>query len=94
MNTDPIALQGEHWVALYLDEFNEHFDSAGFYPHPYFETYLIAKGPKYMYNDKRVQNYDTNSCGDFCLMYCYFRARNYPFTDIMSMFLATLCLTK
>ena len=94
VNTDPMALPGEHWVALYFDERNEHFDSAGFQPRPYFETYLNSKGSKYMYNDKRVQNFSTNSCGKFALMYCYFRARNYSFSDIISMFSDNLILNE
>jgi len=85
VNSDPIAFKGEHWEVLYFDKINEHFDSVGLEPHPVLETHLITNGPKYRFNSKRVQNYHTNSCGLFCLFFCYFRARAYSFIDIMDM---------
>ena len=32
VNSDPAALPGQHWYAVYFTTINEHFDSAGFYP--------------------------------------------------------------
>ena len=94
VNCDPIALPGSHWVVVYVDTICEHFDSAGFKPRADFETYLIAHGPRYMYNDQRVQGYNSNTCGLFCLYYCYFRCRGHSFSDIMNMFSTNLYINE
>lgn len=94
VNTDPISLPGEHWIVLFMSTVCEHFDSAGMKPRDEFENYLTAKGPTYMYNDKRVQSFDTETCGLFCLFYCYFRCRGYKFKEIMDMFYDNLLLNE
>lgn len=93
VNTDPISMPGEHWVVLFMDNVNEHFDSAGIAPRPDFKDYLTMRGI-YMYNDKRVQSFNTNTCGQFCLFYSYFRSRGFSFDDIMSMFTDNLKLNE
>ena len=94
VNSDPISLPGTHWYAIYMDKINEHFDSAGFKPSETMEVYLIAKGPKYRYNSKRVQAFYSKSCGLFCLFYCYFRCRGFTFSQIMNMFSDNLKLNE
>ncbi len=46
-NTDPIAKGGEHWVAMWLDEEAEFFDSYGHNPStfPQFTPFLQAYQP-------------------------------------------------
>ena len=39
-----------------------------------------------MYNNKRVQNYGTNTCALFCLFYSFFSSRKVSFQHIMTMF--------
>lgn len=94
VNTDPIALPGTHWVVLFMDTICEHFDSAGFTPRDGFDIYLTAKGPRYIYNDTRLQNINSSTCGLFCLFYCYFRCRGYSFADILNMFSSNLQLNE
>ena len=94
VNSDPASEAGTHWYALYFDKISEHFDSSGFKPISVLENHLVLHGPKYMYNNVRVQNFDTNSCGLFCLFYSYFRCRNYSFKDIMNMFSDNLQLNE
>lgn len=95
VNTDPIALPGQHWVTLFMDrELCEHFDSAGLRPRNDFELYLTAKGPNYLYNNNRLQDFNTETCGLFCLFYCYFRCRNYSFNEILDMFYDNLKLNE
>lgn len=94
VNTDPIALPGSHWVVLFMDKICEHFDSAGFKPRDGFDTYLTAKGPNYMFNDTRLQNVSSSTCGLFCLFYCYFRCRGFSFVDILNMFSSNLQLNE
>ena len=86
VNSDPAGLPGKHWYTVFFNSINEHFDSAGFYPNSILEAELISHGPRFQYNDNRVQAYRSDTCGLFCLFYCYFRCRGYLFKDIMNMF--------
>ena len=86
VNSDPSGLPGKHWFAVFFTTINEHFDSAGFYPNKVLEAELIAHGPRFQYNDNRVQTFYSDTCGLFCLFYCYFRCRGYSFREIMDMF--------
>ncbi len=45
-----------------------------------------------MFNSKRLQNYNSNVCGQYCLMYSYYRCRGYKFEEIISMFSDNLIL--
>ena len=94
VNTDALPGRGKHWVCLYMDTVCEHFDSAGYEPRKDFETFLINYGPPYMFNNKRVQDFNTDSCGKFCLMYAYFRCHGYSFNDILDMFKNNLALNE
>ena len=94
VNSDPANKPGRHWFALFFTTVNEHFDSAGFYPNPTLEAKLIAHGPKFQYNDRRVQAFHSETCGLFCLFYCYFRCRGYSFRKIMKMFSDNLQLNE
>ena len=94
VNSDPIRLAGTHWYALLLDNVNEHFDSAGLVPEESLNDYLSLQGTKYLYNSKRVQAFDTDTCGLYCLFYCYFRCRGHSFREIMNMFSDNLKLNE
>lgn len=86
VNSDPAELPGRHWFAVFFTTVNEHFDSAGFYPNATLEDELIVHGPRFQYNNRRVQAYHSDTCGLYCLFFCYFRCRGYSFRDIMNMF--------
>ena len=94
VNTDPSSLPGEHWVTLFIDSVCEHFDSSGIRPRKDFENYLIAHGPNYMFNNQRVQDFKTDTCGLYCLMYAYFRCRGYSFSNILDMFKDNLAINE
>lgn len=94
VNTDPRSESGEHWFCIFLIDTPEHFDSSGFKPRPNVEEYLIVHGPEYMYNNVRVQSYTSETCGLFCLFYCYFRCRGFSFLDVMNMFSSNLILNE
>ena len=94
VNSDSAHLPGRHWLAVFFTRVNEHFDSAGFYPSRDLESELIAHGPKFRYNDTRVQAFNSETCGLFCLFYCYFRCRGYSFSDIMNMFSKNLYVNE
>lgn len=94
VNTDPAHLPGKHWLAVFFTNVNEHFDSSGFYPNSAIEKELITHGPKFCYNTKRVQAFYSDTCGLYCLFYCYFRCRGLSFREIIDMFTPNLHLNE
>ena len=57
INTDPSHMPGQHWVALYLGQTPEFFDSLGMSPTCYdkdLDLLLINYGPNYIYNGKHI----------------------------------------
>ena len=86
VNTDPTDQPGAHWITLYVDEVAEYFDSLGTIPEQDFKNFLVLNGSKYMYNSKIIQNYNSDLCGQYCLMYSYFRCRGCKFENIIKMY--------
>ena len=87
VNQDKSTEMGTHWIVLHYKEDNmtEHFNSIGKKPMKYIHNLLISKNRSYMYNNKRVQNYGTNTCALFCLFYSFFSCRKVSFQH-MTMF--------
>ena len=81
VNTDTSAGPGRHWVAFYFPRGRgppEFFDPVGLPPETYhvrFRNALILNGPRYVYNNQRLQAAGSTTCGYFCLFYAYFRCR-------------------
>ena len=95
VNSDVHSGPGQHWLALYIPEKgpSEFFDSLGLSPKHYlksFEQFLINYGPKYIYSNKRLQNYDSNTCGLFVLYYVILRCKGYNMQDIVNHFSSNL----
>ena len=44
----------------------------------------------YMYNHVRVQDFNSDTCGMFCLMYIYYRSLGLSFSSFLSMFSSNL----
>ena len=89
INTDPSDKLGTHWVAVYLCAIPEFFDSVGHHPtfyHEVFEQLLIDFGPNYRYNNKRLQNYGSNTCGQYCIYYVMSRIMGYSLHNIVHRF--------
>lgn len=95
VNTDPHNEGGTHWVAFYLDEnFNdgrgmiEYFDSYGQPPHlQFYQGFLRRNARRYLYNEHRLQSDTTRVCGQYCLVYLYFRTRHdLRMTDFVQLF--------
>ena len=68
--------RGEHWLALYQDEWEdslEIFDSYGRNPDIY--NIVLPRAAVVTYNGKQLQSINSNVCGQYCLYICYYRAR-------------------
>ena len=95
-NTDPSHKPGKHWVCIHVPKKGpaEYFDSGGNPPSPFFEAYLIARGHKYKRNVLRVQDYGTDTCGEFCVYYMERRKRGWSFQRIMDSFARDLSVNE
>ena len=92
VNLDYSTDKGSHWVVLYRvnNEVVEHFDSAGKQPKRDIVNNLFSNALSYKYNNKRLQNYQTDTCGLFCLYYSYHSSRGRTMQSILSDFSVNL----
>ena len=92
VNLDYSTDKGSHWVVLHRvnNEVVEHFDSAGKQPKRDIVNNLFSNALSYKYNNKRVQNYQTDTCGLFCLYYSYYSSRGRTMQSILSDFSVNL----
>ena len=95
VNSDDQSGPGQHWLGLYIPEQgpSEFFDSLGFSPKQYlasFERFLINHGPQYIFSNKRLQNYGSDTCGLFVLYYVILRCKGYNMQDIVNNFSSNL----
>ena len=95
-NTDPSHLPGTHWVCMHFPRrgFAEYFDSTGHHPPPAFERYLTARSSKYKRNDRRVQDYGTDTCGEYCIYYVTKRRNGWSFEKILDNFSRDLSMNE
>ena len=70
INSDESSGKGKHWVALYNGE-DEcfYFDSFGVRPLPEVESAIGRLNKPYSYNTYRIQDFDSNKCGYFCISF-------------------------
>ncbi len=89
MNTDPISKEGQHWVAMYIDERGrgEFFCSYGTSPEIYkFDKWIIKNTQSWTYNAKRLQGSTSSVCGHYCIFYLLHRFRKIPLSSLQDMF--------
>ncbi len=72
VNTDDDSLTGSHWCVIYFNRSSkaEFFDSYGHRPEIYDKNLsqaLKQNCSSFVYNSSRLQNDDSNVCGQFCL---------------------------
>ena len=95
VNSDVHSEPGQHWLAMYIPEQGppEFFDSLGLSPKHYlasFEQFLIKHGPQYIYSNKRLQNYGSDTCGLYVLYYVILRCSGCSMLDIVNNFSTNL----
>ena len=88
VNQDESSEAGSHWIVVFMQDnkITEYFDPLGKVPDQHFKDYMSFQSDNYLYNRKRCQNYQSNLCGQYCLFYCYVRAREYSMQNILDMF--------
>lgn len=91
VNTDPQTEKGSHWVAVYFPtkERGEFFYSYGYPPDFYqqnFKTFLDSHSRTWVYNHRCLQNFDSSTCGQFCLYFIINRNRNKSLAVIVKSF--------
>ena len=84
VNQDRSMERGSHWIVLHYkaDDFVAHFDSVGKQPKKYIHNLLLSNIKSYMYNNKRLQAYDSYTCALFCLYYSFYSCRLVSFPKI------------
>lgn len=83
VNTDNSDELGQHWVAFYFDtpEYAEFFDSYGQTPEqlaPEFTDFISTNSQRWISNSERLQGKNTTVCGQYCIVYLYYRCRGVP----------------
>ena len=74
-----------HWIAIYINKSQkEYFDSYGL---PIFdETLIDLLQSKYKRLKTRLQAFNSDVCGQYCLYFIYQKARGKSFSDIVKVF--------
>lgn len=87
-NLDPSTKPGSHWVAIFIDinGIGEYFDTFGRKPNGYQLSFLRRNTYKWTYNNKIIQNIFTSLCGEYCLIYLYFRLRGITLENFVNFF--------
>ena len=85
VNTDPSNMPGQHWIVIYIGENVDYFDPLGRAPNRIIEHRLSSISPDgYLRMISPVQSQTSRKCGQFCLYYSYYRARNFSVSCIVN----------
>lgn len=89
VNTDPIELPGQHWVAVFWTgpDQGEFFDSYAMPPSRYDPRWRCWS--HFEQNPRVLQQWTTDVCGDYVLYYLYHRCRGTPLQRIVHYFSPT-----
>lgn len=87
-NLDPDTKPGSHWVAIHIDVngIGEYFDSFGRKPTGYHKLFLKRNTKRWFYNYKSLQANFTSVCGEYCLVYLYFKFQGKTMYDFLTLF--------
>lgn len=89
INTDPDTRPGSHWVAVFIDKYKngEYFDSYGFPPLVESHTkFLTTSCKKWIHNKTGLQSYNTTVCGQYCLLFLYFKVHGRSMREFLKIF--------
>ena len=93
-NCCPANREGEHWIAMFYENgMLEFFDSFGLSPKRYdrgeddrISMFMRAQEPPkgVVFNNERLQSYESDACGHYCILYAFHRCRGEPFEAIVA----------
>ena len=87
-NTHKSNQPGEHWLAFFIDKKRnvEFFDPIGLHPNLYgLDKYIKKKfQKKIIFSNKRIQGYQSNYCGIYCIYFLFRRCRGDSFKKIIN----------
>lgn len=85
-NTDKSGGPGKHWVAFYFNEsgHDEFFDSLGNTAEYYNFGHVLRK--PYLRNRNRLQDFGSDTCGQYCIYYVVCRYVGMSLKDIVNTF--------
>jgi hypothetical protein len=90
VNTDPSSEEGEHWVAMMINEdgTGEYFDSYGLPPlQQDFITFMNKNSSSgWGYNRIILQCFECITCGHYCLIYVKLKLLGFSYCDFISLF--------
>jgi len=88
-NTDPHTANGEHWVAIYVDQdgHGDYFDSFGLPPmYARFVNFMNTHCTLWTWNEKQLQELTSHVCGHYCVFFLMQRCRGLTMNTIVNMF--------
>lgn len=87
-NLDPDTKPGSHWIAIHIDDsgVGQYFDSYGRPPTGYHRSFLKRNSRQWQFNSDRLQNDLTSVCGEYCLLYLYYKFNGNKMSDFIRIF--------
>lgn len=93
-NLDSDTQPGSHWVAIHIDDSSvgQYFDTYGRPPEGFQRTFLDRNCRVWDYNTKRIQNDWTSVCGEYCIVYLYYKYHGKSLSEFTSNFDSNLTM--
>lgn len=89
-NTSVASQPGDHWTSFYFEANStkaEFFDSFGRRPtQPQFKAFLKKNSKSFIYNSKKIQGDFSSVCGQYSLLFLFFRCKNNSMADYLRQF--------
>ena len=87
-NLDPSYKAGSHWVCIYTSPCHHalYFDSYGLPPPNNTRNFDYFMDNCYQYNSKKLQDFSSTNCGQWCMYFIYFMTLNNSFTNFLKLF--------
>jgi hypothetical protein len=89
INTETRDKDGEHWIAIYYNNYGnvEFFDSFGLGPAFYgLEDFLLKTSNKCFYNTFALQSLNSEYCGYYCVLFVLFKCKKKSFLNFLNHF--------
>ena len=86
-NSDPSYRGGQHWLVFVKNkQEGYYFDSYGQHPATYADVKeaLSSTIQKVYWNSERLQGFTSNTCGDYCILFCHLIHRGWSMEDIVT----------